>query len=364
MAPRGKRNTRRNNKRNTRRPTRRFNKKRAYKPRNKKRFINKSNPIAENKQVEGSNLSSFIGNNPDGTPVLYDLSKPPPAHPEASGYVMNSSNYVFIPDSPCYQTHGFDDNQMQGRSTYQRLCAAKLLIKWPQNSLNTGINTYPAFGTADQMLMGTIPETSQSYKLYWGWVPMKHLLTGQTNPLSTEASNHYLETQIKNRISDYFDARKDRLSFIPKRTSTINIIGSRTLTSPNYRFNRVPVSTHDMEEDDADGTIADTLVKITWPINKKIHFEPSNKFAYRATESSPGAGDIGPVAPSTGATVFYRNYDFYPFAVVVSWGHDNLPIDDATITNPTDEDELNARWARTRRCPHVLINDITYYRDS
>jgi hypothetical protein len=365
------RRPKRNNKRNTRRPNRRFKvraKKRAYKPSNKKRFINKSNPIAENKQLEGANLSLYIGNNPDGTPVLPNFAVPPHyagADNAASGYVMNSTNYVFIPDSPCYQTHGFDESQMQGRSTYQRLCAAKMLIKWPQQTMDTGITTYPAFGALGQTLKGTLPETPQSYKLYWGYVPIKPMLTGQTSPLSTEASAHYLETQVKQRISDYFDNRKDRIAFIPKRTSTINIIGSKTLSAPNYNFNRLPVSTKEPTSTTADGSISDTLVKISWPINKKIHFEPSNKFAWRTTESSPGAGDANtPVAPSTGTTVFYRNYDHYPFAVLVSFNHDKLPIDDSSITNPTDEDELNDRWARTRRCPHILINDITYYRDS
>lgn len=365
---------RRNNRRKTFRPRRntnryansRYNKKKAYAPKNKKRFIRKSNPVAENKQIEGSNLSTTIGTNPDGTPVLYDHSNPPPALPNASGFVMNTTNYVFIPDSPCYQTQGLDESQMSGRSVYQRMCAAKLLIKWPQHTMNTGINTYPAFGTADQMLKGTIPETPQSYKMYWGYVPLKHMLTARTDPISTEASAYYLETQVKQRISDYFDSRRDRIAFIPKRTSTINIIGSKVLTSPNYNFNRIPTSTlvSDAAGENAEGSIADTLVKVTWPINKKIHFEPSNKFAWRATESSPGAGDVGPVAPSSGATVFWRNYDHIPFLVIVSWNHDKLPIDDATITTPADEEELNERWARTRRCPHILINDITYYRDS
>ena len=290
------RNTVRGNKRNTKRPTSRFKKKRAYKPANKKRFINKSNPIAENKQVEGSELSATIGNNPDGTRVLTDMSNPPATLPAASGHVMDSTNFVFIPDSPCYQTQGLDESQMSGRSTYQRMCAAKFLIKWPQSTLNTGISLYPNAGGIDDYLMGAIPDQSMSYKLYWGYVPIKHMLTGRTDPLSREASAYYLETQVKQRISDYFDSRRDRISFIPKKTSTINIIGSKTLNAPNYNLGRLATSGDYPAS--PDGNIADTLVKVTWPINKKIHFEPSAKFGWRATESSPGAGDVGPVAPS------------------------------------------------------------------
>ena len=346
---------------NPKRNTSRF-KKRAYAPKNKKRFINKSNPVAENKQVEGSELSATIGNNPDGSRVLVDMTNP--LLPGASGHAMNSTNFVFIPDSPCYQTQGLDESQMSGRSTYQRLCAAKMLIKWPQQTMDTGIQTYPAFGSPGDTLKGALPNTPQSYKLYWGFVPIKHMLTGRTDPISREASAFYLETQVKQRISDYFDSRRDRISFIPKRTSTINIIGSKTLSAPNYNFNRMPTSTKEPVDTTHDGSIADTLVKITWPINKKVHFEPSNKFAWRKTESSPGAGDVGPVAPSSGATVFFRNYDHIPFAVIVSWNHDKLPENDETIVTPEDEDELKEKYARTMRVPHVLINDITYYRDS
>lgn len=361
-----RRNQRRSRPRNSnpRRKNSRFPKKKAYAPARKKRFINKSNPIAENKQVEGAELSATIGNNPDGTRVLLDMSNPPPTLPNASGHAMNTTNYVFIPDSPCYQTQGLDESQMSGRSTYQRLCACKMLIKWPQKTMNTGISLYPDAGGPNDYLMGELPSTPQSYKLYWGYVPIKHMFTGRTDPVATEASAFQLETLVKQRISDYFDSRRDRIAFIPKRTSTINIIGSKTLSAPNYNFNRIPVSTEVDGEVSSDGSIADTLVKITWPINKKIHFQPSNKFAWDKTIPAGESDPIGPVAPSSGATVFYRNYDHIPFAVIVSWNNDKLPENDTSITTPEDLDEFKDKYARTMRVPHVLINDITYYRDS
>lgn len=338
-------------------------KKRPYRPKNKQTFINRSNPVSENKQVEGSSLSATIGNNPDGNPVLANLTSPPPIVPDASGWAMDTQHYHFIPDSACYQTHGLDETQMSGRSVYQRLCAAKFLIKWPQSTMNTGINMEEDPAKPIRYLMGQIPSQPQSYKLYWGFVPMKHMLTGYTTPYAAEASAFYLETQVKQRIQNYFDTRGDRIAFIPKRTSTIQIIGSKTLRAPNYNLGRMATTDRlaQSPDDDADGNIADTLVKVTWPLNRKIHFEPSNKFGWDPTLNA-GAG--GPVAPSSGATVFYKNYDFIPFAVIVSWNHDKLPENDATIVDPETDSEYEQKYARTMRVPHLLVNDITYYRDS
>ncbi len=352
MPPRRpRRDTKRKNFRG-KRNFKRFPKKKAYAPKNKRRFINKSNPIAENKQVEAHELSTLVGNNPDGSAVLVNMSA---ITAPAAGHPMNSIHYTFIPDSACYQTHGLDEHQMVGRSVYQRMCAAKFLIKWPQSTMNTGIEYDTQAGS---FLMGAIPDQSMSYKLYWGYVPIKHLLTGYTDPLAVEASAFKLEQRANQRIADYFDSRADRISFIPKRTATIKIIGSKVLNAPNYNLGRLATSTKEPISTTVDGNIADTLVKVTWPINKKIHLEPSNKFAWDSNTSKP-------VATSTGATVFYRNYDHIPFAVVVSWSHNKLPIDDTSVT-PTDGNlsEFQERYARTMRVPHVLINDLTYYRDS
>jgi hypothetical protein len=96
------------------------------------------------------------------------------------------------------------------------------------------------------------------------------------------------------------------------------------------------------------GEIPDTLVKIKWPINRKIHFEPTNKFGHRLADGSNPAENIG---LANGSTVFYKNYDWLPFATVVSWNHDQLPAEGTS-------------YERTRRCPQVIVNDITYYRDS
>lgn len=337
-------------------PTRRLRagKKSAYKVSAKRAFKRMSNPLSENKQLLGSEISATIGLDADGKVVLTDFSKPPIDNTGtptgAPGHTMNTQHWHFNPDSMMYQTQGLDESQMIGRSTYQTLCAAKFLIKWPQPTLNTGIEVSPG-----SYHYGAIPDQPMNYKLYWGYVPKKLLFTNETTPKANETSAFDIETAINQRVSDYFNDRLDRTEFISKTSSTIKIIGSKKLFPPwDRRSGRMPVST--VVQTGAQGVtntvhvgeIPDTLVKIKWPINRKIHFEPSNKFGHRPAEDDDPAENI-PLA--SGASAFYRNYDWLPFAVVVSWNHDMLPEEGTT-------------YERTRRCPQVIVNDITYYRDS
>lgn len=335
----------------------RTGRKSAYAVRAKKAFKRMSNPLAENKQILGSEISATVGLDADGKVVLTDFSKPPikadGTPTGALGHVMNTAHYHFNPDSMMYQTQGLDESQMIGRSTYQTLCAAKFLIKWPQPSL-------PLNSTGT---VGAIPEQPMNYKLYWGYVPKKLLYTGETTPLANSASAFDIETAINQRVSDYFNDRTDRIQFIPKKTATIKIIGSKKLFPPwDRRTGRMPTSTVVQAGVDSDGDdfvntvktgeIPDTLVKIKWPINRKIHFEPSNKFGHRVADpTATPPVEAENIALASGASTFYRNYDWLPFAVIVSWNHSLLP-DEGTS------------FERSRRCPQVLINDITYYRDS
>lgn len=312
-----------------------------------------SNPLSENKQLLGSEISATVGlSATDNSAILTDLSTPPydnTGQPTgAGGHSMDTQHFNYNPDSALYQTQGLDESQMVGRSTYQTLTAAKMLIKWPQPCMNTGIEKEDKSGN----IMGVIPECPMSYKLYWGYVPYKYLFTDKTSPKVNEVSAYQLEQLVNQRVSDYFNERADRIQFIPKKTATIEIIGSKRVFPPQHEnAGRVPVSMTDEEDAINAGSLPDTLVKMKWPTNRKIHFEPSNKFGWNSASNTPEA-------PANGATVFYRNYSGkLPFAVLVNWNWDKLPADDPTA-DPDD------RYERKRRCPQCLIQDITYYRDS
>lgn len=375
------RKPRRNNKRNTRRKSTRNMKRKAYAPKNKKRFIRKSNPIAENKQVEASEISNTVGFNSQGNPILTDLSSEPRylnTEPDydgtfeiknlktgSTGFPLNSNIFHFNPDSVLYQTHGFDESQMVGRSTYQRMCAAKFLIRWPQAMMNTGhlkydLDDYPDntaplaerqawISDPNNNLLGVIPSTPQTYYLYWGFIHAKTAYSGYTTPTATTASAIDIENHINHRVNDFFNERTDRLKFIPKTSNSMKIIGKKVLKPPwDRQTGRQPVSSLIEIDDiqdvrDYNGTIPDTLVKIKWPLNRKVHWQPTTNFG------SPHHAVDSP-------TVFYKNWDWLPFAVIVNYNVDRLP---KNVVPPQND----ASFERDRRVPHVLVNDITYYRD-
>lgn len=399
------RRPRRNNKRKnfrSKRNTTRF-RKRAYAPKNKKKFIIKSNPIAENKKVEGSEISADVGLNALGNPVLNDFSSnprflgnEPPLDEEliianyptgARGFPLRDAVFNFNPDSTLYQTLGLDNNSMIGSSVYQRMTAAKFLIRWPQPTMNTGkwngdYTDYPEpvdpanptpeevaaitkwLGEPHNNHMGLMPETPQSYTLYWGFVKTPTGYSSFTDPKKNECSAVDLERHINLRVEEWFNQRTDRLQFIPKTDNNLHIIGKRKLKPPwDARNSRLPVS----YVDDAqplvgdvihEGVIPDTMVKITWPINKKIHFTETNNFS--------GDGVDAGGNPVSGVKTFYGNHRWLPWAAIVNWNAATLPTNSARTAEETSD---GAPWtelqvARDRRVPHVLINDITYYRDS
>ena len=365
--------------------------KRAYAPSRKRAQINRSNPVAENKQIEATDISEAVGYNSDGLPILQDFSQPPrygATHPAidgeltvanlptgAKGFPLNDAVFNFNPDSALYQTQGVDGSSMVGKSVYQRMCAAKFLIKWPQPTMNTGQWNGRVTGMPEDSdplqerldwiadpvnnVMGLIPESPQTYHLYWGFIDSKYGYSSFTDPKKDEADAVTLERHINKRVEEWFNQRLDRTRFIPKTDNTMKIIGKKVLQPPwDNLSGRQPVSivTEEGGPDDfvtQDGVIPDTLVKITWPINRKIHFQETNNFSGDGVDA---AGN-----PVSGNKAFYKNNDWLPFAVIVNWNAaslpKNLPVD------PAGSSGLG-KFERTRRVPHVLINDITYYRDS
>lgn len=390
-------------KRNLKRHTRRINRRmKAYAPKAKKNFIIKSNPIAENKKVEGSEISTDVGLNLLGNPILNDFSKNPrylgnePLLDEelpvanlptgARGFPLRDSVFNFNPDSCLYQTLGLDNNSMIGSSVYQRMTAAKFLIRWPQPTMNTGKwngehTDYPepvdpADPTPAEIAaitawlaeprnnwMGLMPEVPQSYTLYWGFVKTPTGYSAFTNPKKDEASAVQLEQHINLRVEEWFNERTDRIQFIPKVDNNLQIIGKRKLMPPwDARNSRLPVS----YVDDAqtltgdvlhEGVIPDTMVKITWPINKKIHFQETNNFS--------GDGVTAAGTPVSGTKTYYGNHRWLPFACIVNWNANTLPKNAARSASDVNDGApfTEAQVARDRRVPHVLVNDITYYRD-
>ena len=370
-----------------------------YSRKNKQKFVNRSNPVAENKKVEATEISADVGRNNAGNLILTDYSggaygmshytgNEPPLNggtnmpvanlpTGARGFPLRDSVFNFNPDSALYQTQGIDSDSMIGSSCYQKLTAAKFLIRWPQPNMNTGkwngrttdmpAVTAPVAERVAWLIdplnnhMGAIPETPQSYHLYWGFIKTPTGFSSFTTPKKDECTAVQLEQHINRRVEEWFNQRSDRISFIPKVNNDMKIIGKKKLFPPwDHRTGRLAVTnTKTIDGDDVEsniGSIPDTLVKITWPHNRKIHFQETNNF------SGDGVDDIG--NPNSGSKVFYRNHDWLPFACIVNWNASTLPKNADSSDREAGDPWTEAQVDRDRHVPHVLINDITYYRDS
>ena len=261
-------------------PWKKSNKVRQYSRSNKQRQLNKSAPLVETKNLDASEISTDVGLNLLGNPILHDFSEnprylgnEPPLDEElivanyptgARGFPLRDSVFNFNPDSCLYQTQGIDNNSMIGSSVYQKLCAAKLLIRWPQPTMNTGkwngdYTDYPepvdpANPTAAEIAaitawlgeprnnhMGIMPTAPQSYHLYWGFVKTPYGFSDFTAPKRDEASATELERHINLRVEQWFNERTDRIAFISKNDSNLKIIGKKKII-PSMGLSQWPSS--------------------------------------------------------------------------------------------------------------------------
>jgi len=148
-----------------------------------------------------------------------------------------------------------------------------------------------------------------------------------------KANINDIMAHVNQRVTDYVNQQKDKIRFISKAASTIRIIGRRKI-APDLRFqSTAPPLTTDASvgSDYAVGTIPDRFTSVSWPMNRKLHLQPSSKLH---------SGDPGLYAGN-----FRTNL---PFCVLVNWDWENLP------TGTT----------REAYCPSVQINDCLWYSDS
>jgi len=149
---------------------------------------------------------------------------------------------------------------------------------------------------------------------------------------------HDINTHINQRVTDYFNQQKDRLRFIPKKASTVNIIGRKRIRPKLNRSSTAPLQTIDplTGADYAIGTIPDAHVDISWKLGRKLHLEHSANLVPDDTK------------PSVNHPGLFPNYSWLPFCVLVNYDYDGLP-------SGSD---------RTLYMPNVAYNSILYYSDS
>lgn len=297
------------------RAQRAVNKKYAYAPKNKRRMMRMRQPFVETKSKTQEDLVVQF-------PGLTDTA------------VFRTYNTELVPLNPetfFMWKQGLNENEVIGNSCYAKYLKMKIGIRFPQPAFTSG-----AYNKQ-------IPMTPQNYELVWGWIPNELGFTGSTTPKAPETSINDITAFINQRVKDYFDEQKDKMRFIPKRASTIRIVGRRKIR-PDMRFtSTAPPQTVDpsIGDDYAVGTIPDRYTSISWKMNKKLHLQPTAKLWSTGTYPNE---------------VFYEglysgNFSTWlPFAVLVNWDYANLPGGGGDSTQAY--------------CPAIQYNDCIWYSDS
>lgn len=288
----------------------RTSKRGAYKPRAKKAMANRRAPFVETKsktyedlQVEYPHLLDHLDFSTRTTPHRF----------------MNPEVFYI-------HQQGLDEHQVIGKQLYAKYCNMKVQVRFPQSAFSTaGINKI-------------VPLVPQDYELIWGFVPNPLQATGQTTPTAPGMTLNDINTHINQRVTDYINQQKDRLRFIPKKASTVRIIGRKKIRPNLNRSSTAPATTIDSitGADYVVGSIPDVNVNISWPMKKKLHLE----HAVNLVKDDTKPNDLHPG--------LFPNYArMLPFCVFVNWDYENLPAD-----------------AQTAYMPSIAYNSILYYSDS
>lgn len=203
---------------------------------------------------------------------------------------------------------GIGEDQMLGQSIFSRYLNAKVQIRFP--------------GASD-----LITDRQYPMELICGWIPSSMALSTFTTPHVTQASPSDITAYVITRVSEYFNARDDKLDFIPKHAANIRITYRRKI-KPNLSKNTVlgPNATATTY----DGHIPDVMLYPKWRTNKKVFYEQ-------------GSALLG------GRRNYYPNYSWIPFMVLYSPMYAGEGAD-----NPLP----------TSKVPRVSYNVAHYYTDS
>lgn len=228
------------------------------------------------------------------------------------------------PETFLIHQQGLDEHQVIGSSIYAKYLNMKLQVRFPQIAFSTnGVNKI-------------VPLVPQEYELIWGWIPNPLSATGQTTPSAPDMTLFDINTHINQRVEDYVNQQKDRLRFIPKKASTIRIVGRKKIRPNLNRSSTAPPQTIDATttNDYVVGSIPDVNVNIQWNLMRKLHLEKATNLV---------KDDTKPTVEHPG---LFPNYSWLPFCVFVNWDYENLPAD------------------KEPYMPSIAYNSILYYSDS
>ena len=228
---------------------RRVTKRGAYKKKQKRNFINKRAAVVETKRKTREELRNNLfwsGTGPSATTTFADRM----------AFQIEDTELIHInPQTYYWWSQGLDQAQHIGQSITVKHLNQKVQVRFPQHNMQTKESS-----PRNQI----VPDLPQKYTLYWGWIPAARTLTGNSSPPIQTETVASLDSYVNNRIKDYFNDRKDKLRFIPRKDSTLRIIGSKVIR-PDLRYqSTAPVTYHQDDEKFSTGTIPDWYGEISW----------------------------------------------------------------------------------------------------
>lgn len=231
--------------------------------------------------------------------------------PQSKDFAIMKNTFNLLPlHAYTCMEQGIGEHQMLGNSVFSKYLNAKVQIRFPggQNLIND--RAFPM-------------------ELICGWIPSSLAFSTFTTPQVNQVSPSDISAYIVQRISEYFNARTDRLDFIPKHASNLRITYRRSIKPDLSKSTVAPASAYDQA-----GHIPDVMLYPKWTTNKKVTYEEGNTYG-------DGVG--------TDRRNFFNNYSWIPFMV---------------LYQPMSQGEGGTSPLPDAKCPRVSYNVAHYYTDS
>ncbi len=289
----------------------------AYKRNRKKQMAIRRAPLVETKRKddEAFKVAGFFSGG-GSTAFLVDRQ---------AFNVYSTQHTMMDPLTFYLWSQGLDQSQHIGQAVNVKFTNMKIQVRFPQPHVQV-----TTAGVTDPQI---IPDQPLNYELIWGWVPAPLQYTGSTTPAVNTASLTNMLNHVNQRVTDYVNSRKDRLRFIPKKDSTIRIIGRRKVR-PDRRYQSTQDPLFNTKTELPTGVIPDYFTEISWRHkNKKLWLEQ--------TGNINGSSDL---------VAMYPNYSWLPFCTLVNWNFDEI---NSHVTH-----------GKSLECPSACWNSITYFTDS
>jgi len=228
----------------------------AYAPAKKKAMQIRRAPFVETKRQTDEILAGKNGEL-DGT-VKDGIRNPVIPLPISNGVTGNANELTMLPVHTFFNMNkGLETSDMIGSAIYSRYLQARLEFEIPSGAK-------------------AIQHPCNLYLIH-GWVTAPKNNTLHTTTTVGGQTRADLQEYVKNHIDEHFNQRRDKLQWIPKKTSSLKIEGYRKI-KPNNNAN-LGVNTMMLNNPNAGGIQtysvgAKPIVNMTcnWRTRRKIHY--------------------------------------------------------------------------------------------